>query len=413
LSGLAALAAAVTLAAHPAAYVSSDAQFAAAVAARSFSGGTIVLAPGSYGELVVPARSSALLRVVGSRRVHVERLLLEGTQHVSIGPLTITPSTQDASVEIDASAHVDLHDLLVTAQGTTHTASVVVPDSRDVKIRRSVFTHCGDRSVEWANCLLLWRFSHDVTVEDDWFHDCLGCDFIHGRFGSGLVIRRNRFERALPCRIGRRRCGHQDLIELFAGRGLRVEANRFGVYERGGAQLYLTGHTDDVAIVNNVFLGTDPRVPGYRAHIGMVVGSRGPRRLGLPRDVRIVNNTILTGAHRSDGYLGSLRMSSRYSTLPRRDRPLVANNVIGVLDNVWPVCRVVRASVSNVVVKGVTCSASDTSGPVNLDARGRTTADSTLVIDAASRRYAPKTDLSGRRRDTRPDIGAYEYSRRE
>ena len=409
MSALAALVASAALATHPATYVSSEAQFAAAVAARSFSGGTIVLAPGSYGELVVPARSSALLRIVGSRRVRVERLLLQGTHHVSIGPLTITPRTQDASVEVDASAHVDLHDLLVTAQGTTHMASVVVPDSRDVVIRRSVFTHCGDRSVAWANCLLLWRFSHHVTVEDDWFHDCLGCDFVHGRFGSGLVIRRNRFERALPCRIGRRRCGHQDLIELFAGRGLRVEANRFGVYERGGAQLYLTGHTDDVAIVNNVFLGTDPRVPGYRAHIGIVVGSRGPRRLGLPRWVRIVNNTILTGARRSDGYLGSLRMSSRYSTLPRRERPLLANNVIGVLAWPWPVCRVVRASVSNVVVKGVTCSGSDTSGPVDLDARGRPTADSTLVIDAGSRRYAPKTDITGRRRGPDPDVGAYEY----
>lgn len=409
MSALAALVASAALAAHPTTYVSSEAQFAAAVAARSFSGGTIVLAPGSYGELVVPARSSALLRVVGSRRVRVERLLLEGTQHVSIGPLTITPSTQDASVEVDASAHVELHDLLVTAQGTTHMASVVVPDSRDVVIRRSVFTHCGDRSVEWANCLLLWRFAHDVTVEDDWFHDCYGCDFVHGRFGSGLTIRRSRFERALPCRIGRRRCGHQDLIELFAGRGLRVEANRFGVYKRGGAQLYLTGHTDDVAIVNNVFLGTDPRVPGYRAHVGIVVGSRGPRTLGLPRYVRVVNNTILTGARRSDGYLGSLRMSSRYSTLPRRERPLLANNVIGVLAWPWPVCRVVRASVSNVFVKGVTCSRSDTSGPVDLDPRGRPTADSTLVIDAASRRYAPRTDITGRRRGPDPDVGAYEY----
>ena len=161
--------------------------------------------------------------------------------------------------------------------------------------------------------------------------------------------------------------------------------------------------------MNNVFLGTDPRVPGYRAHIGLVVGSRRPRSLGLPRYVRIVNNTILTGARRSDGYLGSLRMSSRYSTLPRRERPLLANNVLGVLEWPWPVCRVVRASVANVVAKGVTCSDSDTSGPADLDARGQPTVDSALVIDAASRRYAPKTDVTGRRRGARPDVGAFEY----
>jgi len=93
LSPLATLVASVVVAAHPVAYVGSEAQFAAAVAARSSLGGTIVLLPGSYGELVVPARSSRPLRIVGSRRVHVERLLLEGTQRVSVGPLTIVPRT--------------------------------------------------------------------------------------------------------------------------------------------------------------------------------------------------------------------------------------------------------------------------------------------------------------------------------
>ena len=103
-----------------------------------------------------------------------------------------------------------------------------------------------------------------------------------------------------------------------------------------------------------------------------------------------MNNTILTGARRSDGYLGALRMSSRYHTLPRRERPPLANNVIGVLERPWPVCRVVRASVSNVVVKGTTCSASDASGPVDLDPRGRPTADSTLQT-------RPRADPSSRK----------------
>ena len=408
MSALPALVASLVLAGG-ATYVHDEGEFAAAVAARSGSGGTIVLAPGSYGGLVVGPRSSRLLRIVGNRRVRVERLLLDSTQHVSIGRLTIAPRGQDASVEVDASVHVDLHGLLVTAQGTRFSASVVVPDSRDVTIRRSVFTHCGDRSPEWANCLLLERWSHGVTVEDDWFHDCYGCDFVHGRFGSDLTIRRSRFERALPCRIGRRRCAHQDLIELFSGQRLRVEANHFGVYERGGAQLYVTGRTDHVRILNNVFVGTDPRVPGYHSHIALVVGSRGPRALGVPHDVSIVNNTILTGARRSDGYLGSLRMSSRYGGLPRRARPLLANNVIGFLERRWPVCKSVRASVSNVVVDGVPCSSSDVSGPADLDARDRPTANSSFLIDAANRRYAPRTDITGRPRGRSPDIGAYEY----
>jgi hypothetical protein len=407
LSALPALVASLVVASGPA-YVGSEAEFAAAVAARSSAGGTVVLLPGAYGRLVLGPRSSRLLRVVGSRRVRVERLLLDGTQHVSIGPLTIAPRTQDALVEVGASAHVDLHDLLVTAQGTRFSASVLVPDSRDVTIRRSVFTHCGDRSPAFANCVLLYRWSHGVTVEDDWFHDCYGCDFVHGRFGSDLTIRRNRFERSLPCRMDRHRCGHQDLVELFAGRRLRVEANRFGVYRGGGAQLYLTGPIDHVAIVDNVFVGTDPRVPGYHARMGMVIGSRGPPDLGVPHNVRIVNNTILTGARRSDGYLGSLRMSSRYGALPRRERPLLANNVIGYLESTWPVCSAVRDSTANLVVHGTECSFSDMSAPADLDGRGRPTADS-LVVDAADPRYAPPTDITGRRRGPLPDIGAYEY----
>ena len=50
-----------------------------------------------------------------------------------------------------------------------------------------------------------------------------------------VVIRGNHFDRTLPCRgMTRYRCGHQDLVQLFAGRRLTVERNRFGVYRDGG-----------------------------------------------------------------------------------------------------------------------------------------------------------------------------------
>jgi hypothetical protein len=387
--------------------VQSDAQLEAAVSALRDSGGTIVLLPHSYGELVVPARSSAQLRIVGKPGVYVERVLFNGAQHASLGRLTIAPRAQDAWIEVRASAHIDLHDLLVTAQGTRYSASVWVPDSTDVTVRNSTFTHCGDRSPSWTNCLRLSRWVRRVTVEDNWFHDCFGCDFIHGRFASDLTIRRNRLERALPCRINPIRCGHQDLIELFLGQGLQVVRNHFGLYERGGAQLYLTNAIDHVRIANNVFLGKDPRLPGHHALVGLIVGSSGSRR--LPHDVVIANNTILTGARRPDGYGGSLRMASRYGAVPRRQRPVLANNVIGWLASTWPVCNAVRSSVSNVVLRGRPCSPSDRVGDAKLDARGRPTAASTLLIGRASRRYAPRIDATGRRRGARADIGAYEY----
>jgi hypothetical protein len=286
---------------------------------------------------------------------------------------------------------------------------VTLSDAHGVTITRSAFNHCGDLAPAFVNCLLLLLPTSHVTVEWSRFHDCRGCDFVHGRFRSHLTLRGNRFERALPCPMGPVRCGHQDLVELFAGRWLRVERNHFGVYRLGGAQLYLTNAMDHALIRNNVFVGTDPRVPGYSARLGLVVGSSASQR--MPLYARVVNNTILTGAERVDGYRGSLRMSSRYGSVPRAQRPMLANNVIGLLETPWPVCSVVR-STHNVVLRGRGCSRSDRVGPAFLDRAGRPTERSGLLIDRGDRRQAPSRDITGHRRVGRPDIGAYEYRAR-
>ena len=392
--------------------VRNDKQLNAAVFRLRHSGGTIRLLPNHYRLLVVPPRSGRLLRIIGRRGVRIERVLFDRTRNVSLARVTISPRTAHALVEVNHSKHIDLDRLLVTAQGTDLSASVTAWRSRSVTIRRSTFTHCGDRSVEWSNCLALFRRTQRITVEDNWFHDCHGCDFIHGRFGANLTIRRNRFERALPCRfrlLGRARCGHQDLIQLFAGKGLRVERNHFGVYKYGGAQLSLTGPVDNVAIANNVFVGTDSRVPGYQSRIAIIIGVKGSDR--LPRFVKIVNNTILTGFKRIDGYAGSLRISRayRYGGYSRRERPLIANNVIALLRTWGRVCFGTRGSISNVIVRGHRCSRSDEVGPVNLDRGGRPTLRSQLLIDTANWSLAPTHDMAGRRRGEAPDIGAYEF----
>lgn len=389
--------------------VDDDRSFAAAVAALLDSGGTVVLLPHRYVWLTVPARprGSGRLAVVGSARARVGRLLLTRTSHVSIRGVTIAPTTGDASLEVRDSSAIDVDRILVTARGTPYSASVTLPGSRGVTIRRSTFTHCGDRSPTWANCVFLAHEPSGVVIEDSWFHDCYGCDFIHGSAGTGLVVRRNRLERSLPCDLGLPRCGHQDLIELFAGRRLTFDSNVFGVYRLGGAQLYLTGPMDHVTVVNNLFVGSDPRIPGYRARVGLIVGSKS--RKPPPQHVLVANNTILTGARRVDGYAGSLRMTSAYARLPRSVRPILANNVIGLLESRWPVCGAVRTSASNVVVRGQRCSRLDRTGNPMLDASGRPTRRSTLLVDRASPRYAPRLDASGRPRDAKPDIGAFEY----
>ena len=393
-------------------YVQNGTEFAAAVSALRDTGGTIRLRRNTYGgELVVRSRSAKPLHIVGERGVRVESLLLEQTQHVSVSRLTIAPARQDAWLRVRASRFIDVRDILVTAQRTRYRATVQVSGSSQVGIRRSEFRHCGDRSPLFSNCLHLKNGTRHIRIVDNWFHDCRGCDFIHGRFGYDVTLRGNRFERALPCRMNRDRCGHQDLVSFWSGNRLLIERNTFGVYRLGAAQLYLIGAVDLVSVVNNVFRGTDTKVPGYRARVAIIVGSKGRKR--VPRGVRIVNNTILTGARRIDGYAGSIRMSGAYRDVQRRRRPLLANNVIGLVEDPHHVCSVARKAVSNVVMRGVACRGFNRAGLVHVDSSGRPTAASALLIDRASRRFGARRDIDGRLRDSRPDIGAYEYRGRK
>jgi hypothetical protein len=387
--------------------VRSDAAFARAAQQLRSTGGTIVLRAGSYASLELGPRSVPLLRIIGSRGTRVGRFLLWRTEDVSIGNLTIAPVGADAQLELQGARDIDLHDLLVSAKRTQFGASIFVAFANHVRIRRSVFTHCGDFSPDFANCVILNRGAHSVVIEDNKFHDCHGCDFVHGRFGSWLTIRRNRFDRALPCHhMSRYRCGHNDLVQLFAGQWLRVERNHFGVYRAGGAQLYLTDDVDHATIVNNVFVGTDPKLPGYRARMAIVLGANESKR--LPYYAKVVNNTILTGNRRKDGYAGSIRMSSKYGGVRLWKRPIVANNVIALLDTAWRVCAASQRFLANLVLEGKNCEPSGLLGPGDLDSSGRPLGDS-AVIGSANRHYAPPIDVTGRPRDAQPDIGAYEY----
>jgi hypothetical protein len=396
------LAAAASAAPAPIRVVSSESELSAAAA----SGGRVVLRRGAYAELVVPPRSGRLLDISAQRGTRVGRFVLDRASDVAVRGIIVAPHGGDALLEVRDAARVRLDRIVLTAAGTRFTATLALPGSRDVTVSRSEFAHCGDASPEFANCVLLSGVSR-LRIEDSRFHDCLGCDFVHGRYGRGLTLLRNRFERALPCRMGGRRCMHQDLVELFSGKVLDVERNVFGVYRRGGAQLYVTNDIDDVRVANNLFLAADPRVPGYRPRVAIVMGSRGFAR--VPHRVWIVNNTILSGARRIDGYRGSIRMSTAYGAVPKRDRPVVANNVIALLAVPHHVCEEVQHSARNVVLVGRGCSRSDVAGKAYLDARGRPTAASVLLIGTASRRYAPRVDFTGRPRDAAPDVGAFEY----
>ena len=74
----------------------------------------------------------------------------------------------------------------------------------------------------------------------------------------------------------------------------------------------------------------------------------------------------------------------------------------------WRVCATSQRFVANVVLHGRNCSTGGYAGPDDLDGEGRPHWDST-AIGEANRHYAPPVDFTGRRRDSAPDVGAYEW----
>jgi hypothetical protein len=359
---IASLIAAATIPVH------TPAQFQSAVEQLRPHGGTIVLLAGRYDSLTVSGVLGGRLRIVGRPAARVQNLLLDGTRYVTVGPLKVAPLRGDALLQVRASRNIVLRDLTVSARGSRWSAGVDIPDSTWVTVQQSEFSHCGDRSPNWVNCLRVQDQASHVLVDHDWFHDCFGCDFLHGRVHDHLTVRSSRFERALPCdlrKIDRRllridlgryasvRCKHQDLIELFAGDDLRFVRNYFGVYKAGGAQLYVTGESRRTLIAHNVFRGTDRRVPGWRAPVAVLIGggSGGP----IPTYVRVAHNRIYTGAARRDGYAGSISISRGYGwRIPRPQRPVIAHNVIGLLKTPSRLCNGARM-IDNTILRGQDC----------------------------------------------------------
>jgi hypothetical protein len=404
----AAPAAAVAPRLAPTRYVSDVAGFQAAVAALRSTGGRIVLRPHLYAlPMTVGPNRRGFLTITGSRYARVRSLHLDHTANVAVMNITIAPINADATLHAENASHIILDHLWVTAYATLHRVSVNLDHSNYVAVRNSQFAHCGDRDPDWALCLLPYYANH-VSIYDNNFHDCRGCDFIHGRFGTGAVIRDNHFARALSCQYTWVKCGHQDLIELFAANNLQVTRNYFGVTQRGGAQLYISEASDHVRITNNVFRGTDPLAPGVSPRVGILIGTRIATR--LPRDVEIINNTVLSGKLKFGIHNpSSIVLSTRYARLLPINRPLIANNILAHQEAPTVTCAQARRTSHNLIVVGVGCSETDVVGPALLDDSARPTAESSLVINQADPTLAPPRDFTYWPRGASPDVGAYEF----
>ena len=254
-----------------------------------------------------------------------------------------------------------------------------------VAVVDSTFLHC-------SSPYCIRTSSPDVLIQRNTFDSLDDTDAVHG-FGGG-IIRANRMDHALPRANG----NHNDFIQIGAGGPWTIDANWFGVRTGGAASIWLDpingGLIHDAVISNNVVTG---HFEGQ--YVGIHVGGDGTSAALLPRNIAVVNNTVISGLS------NSLRFGREYATLPLEQRPLVVNNTgerfVGMCDRV--------RSGHNVFGFGDVCTPTDVIGNPHLDATGAPTAASTLLLDRADPAFAPATDFFGFARTVgMPDIGAIE-----
>lgn len=373
----------------------TDAGSFADAVAKAAAGDTIELAPGTYPVLTVDGKKG--LTITGPRDAKLDGISFVNSADVVLSGVTVTPSG-DIRAEITArrSTGLVVSGALIDGRNEAIGAGIAADDTvNGFEVRDSELTNCG----EGQRCIAM-DFTAGVRIVGNTFRDCYSCDFIRGR--SGMTIRGNTFDRAVPgrCEAEGRACAHNDIIQVMGGGPWTIVGNRFGDSQGGGGALFVSlgrNNADnpihDVMIASNVFTGEV-------RHFAVSIAGEEAAPAGLISNISIVNNTILSGNN------AAIALDAAWATVPAEQRPLVANNVFGRLRN-RDVCDRGRF-VANVVVRGSTCAGA-TRGRTALDESGAPTSASTALIDKADSRYAPKRDLTGKKRTGRPDIGAIEY----
>jgi hypothetical protein len=231
-----------------------------------------------------------------------------------------------------------------------------------------------------------------VAIQHNTFDALDDTDAVHG-FGSG-VIRGNHMDHALPHGNG----NHNDFVQIGDGGPWTIDANWMGVRTNGAASIWIDqingGMIHDVTISDNLVTGHEPG-----QYVGIFVGGDSTSQALLPRNVTVINNTVVAGLSTS------LRFGRAYASLPAGERPLVVNNtgerLVGQCDRI--------RSAHNVFGVGDVCSATDVIGNPHLDAAGSPTAASTLLIDRGDPSAPPLDYLGNARTVGLPDIGAIEF----
>jgi hypothetical protein len=367
--------------------VTTPTELTAAIAS-ALPGTTIALASGSYGEVVVAGRggAGADITLAGDAGATVSDLAITGSQRIVVSGVSIAPAGAPAHVSVAASNVVSFSGIHLDGGAGGAGASIdLAATAVSVAIVDSTFLHC-------STPFCIKASGPGVVIQHDTFDSLDDTDAVHG-FGSG-IIRSNHMDHALPHANG----NHDDFIQIGDGGPWTIDANWMGVRTNGAASIWVDeingGRIHDVLISDNV-------VTGHEAgqYVGIFVGGDGTSAALLPRNVTVINNTVISGLSTS------LRFGQAYTTLPAEQRPLVVNNTG---ERLFGQCGRIRTS-HNVFAAGDACGASDVIGDPNLDAAGNPTAASALLIDRGDP-SAPPTDYHGYARTVGlPDIGAIEF----
>jgi hypothetical protein len=367
--------------------VTNGAELTAALAAAA-PGDVIQLAPAVYGAVTITGRggAGADLTLAGEPGASITGLAITGSQRIVVSGLAVAPAAAPAFVSVATSSNVTFRGLQVDGgAGGAGAAFDLAATATRVVIIDSTFLHC-------SSPYCIRTSAPDVVIQHNTFDALDDTDAVHG-FGGG-VIRGNHMDHALPYGEG----NHNDFIQIGAGGPWTIDGNWFGVRTGGAASIWLDpingGLIHDAVISNNV-------VTGHFAgqYVGIFVGGDGTAADLLPRNISVINNTVISGLS------NSLRFGQAYATVPLEQRPLVANNtgerLVGMCDRI--------RSGHNVFGFGQACSPTDAIGNPNLDANGYPTAASTLLLNRADPALAPPVDYFGYARTVGlPDIGAVE-----
>ena len=357
------------------------------------AGGTIRLPAGRVAWLELRGLTpTAPIRLVGRPSTVLTGITVQDSRRIVVSGLRIRPAGQPAIVDVSDSRDVTFRNVRFLGVNEDLGVSLRLdPDDRNITVADSEFAHC-----QHALACVLVR-GRGVTIDNVRFHDVRDADVVRGA-ADHVVIRDSDLHDALP---GTHGDNHNDLIQILGGGPWTIERCSFGVRANGAAQVYVdprpgpAGPVHDVHVVSSVFTGSNE-------DMFFAVNVRKPASSSIPlaTGVKFVNNTIVSAN------IAAIVLAREYADLPRGQRPLIENNILGRQKETHPLCDVAR-TVTNVIGSGEGCRG-DRIGDPRLDGAGRPTAASAQLLAGGTANGAPDTDRSGRERAFPPAIGAYE-----